>query len=56
MQMFELTHGLPAIPPGVIKDDADFVARTIDTALAGGAPTSTGGRCKLATMPRRSST
>lgn len=37
MQMFEHTHGLPAIPPGVIKDDADFVARTIDMALAGGA-------------------
>jgi len=37
MQPFEHMKSVPAIPPGVIKDDAAFVALAIDTALAGGA-------------------
>ena len=37
MQPFESMKVFNAIPPAVIRDDAAFVARTVDTAVAGGA-------------------
>lgn len=37
MNFFKSTKVFNAIPPGVIRDDAPFVSRVIDTAIAGAA-------------------